>query len=134
MEVGLIAEMPTYAGGLGGLRMLRALGYQQVDRFHMNEGHSSRLVMELLQEQVRVAGRTVVSPEDVPTVRQRCIFTTHTPVPAGHDRFSVDAARRILGESPIFALQHLCCHDGMLNLTYLSHRMVEKYALKAYAV
>jgi starch phosphorylase len=106
--------------GIGGLRMLRALGYQQIDRFHMNEGHSSLLVIELLLEQARGAGRTVVSPEDVATVRQRCVFTTHTPVPAGHDQFSMDAARRILGESPIFAFQHLCCHEGMLNLTYLA--------------
>lgn len=106
--------------GIGGLRMLRALGYEHIDRFHMNEGHSSLLVMELLLEQARAAGRTVVSPEDVATVRQRCIFTTHTPVPAGHDQFPMDAARRILGESPMFALQHLCCHEGMLNLTYLA--------------
>ena len=106
--------------GIGGVRMLRALGYQQIDRFHMNEGHSSLLVMELLLELVRAAGRTVVSPEDVATIRQRCIFTTHTPVPAGHDQFSMDAAIRILGESPMVALQHLCCHEGMLNLTYLA--------------
>ena len=106
--------------GIGGVRMLRALGYEKIDRFHMNEGHSSLLVMELLLERAREAGRAVVSPEDVAAVRQQCIFTTHTPVPAGHDRFSMDATVRILGESPMVALQHLCCHEGMLNLTYLA--------------
>lgn len=106
--------------GIGGIRMLRALGYHQIERFHMNEGHSSLLVMELLQEQARGAGRAVISPDDVTAVRQRCVFTTHTPVPAGHDQFSMETARRILGESPMFALQHQCCHEGMLNLTYLA--------------
>jgi glycogen phosphorylase len=105
--------------GIGGVRMLRALGYQAIDRFHMNEGHSALLVIELLQEQARAAGRTSVSAEDVAAVRRQCIFTTHTPVPAGHDRFSMEEAVRILGESPMAALQHLCCHEGMLNLTYL---------------
>jgi starch phosphorylase len=106
--------------GIGGVRMLRALGYQQIDRFHMNEGHSGLLVMELLMEQARAGGRTAVSADDVAAIRQRCIFTTHTPVPAGHDQFPMDAAVGILGESPMVALSHLCCHEGMLNLTYLA--------------
>jgi starch phosphorylase len=106
--------------GIGGLRMLRALGYHQIDRFHMNEGHSSLLVMELLLEHAHAAGRGTVAAEDVEAVRQRCIFTTHTPVPAGHDQFSMDEAVRILGDTPMAALQHLCCHEGMLNLTYLA--------------
>ena len=106
--------------GIGGIRMLRALGYHDLLRFHMNEGHSSLLVMELLLEKARGAGRTAVSPDDIAAVRQLCVFTTHTPVPAGHDQFSLDMARRILGDSPLFALQHRCCHEGMLNLTYLA--------------
>jgi starch phosphorylase len=100
--------------------MLRALGYHQIDRFHMNEGHSSLLVIELLLEQARAAGRAIVADEDVAAVRQRCVFTTHTPVPAGHDQFAMDEAVRILGDSPMIALQHLCCHEGKLNLTYLA--------------
>ena len=106
--------------GIGGVRMLRALGYAAIDRFHMNEGHSSLLVIELLLEQARAAGRATVSPEDVATVRQRCVFTTHTPVAAGHDQFSMELVRRVVGESPMFALPHLCCHEGMLNLTYIA--------------
>jgi starch phosphorylase len=106
--------------GIGGVRMLHELGYRQIERFHMNEGHSSLLVMELLREQACASGRADVAPEDVAAVRRRCVFTTHTPVPAGHDQFSMEVARRTLGESPMFALQHLCCHEGMLNLTYVA--------------
>jgi starch phosphorylase len=106
--------------GIGGVRMLRALGYHQIDRFHMNEGHSSLLVMELLLQHAHAVGRATVAAEDVEAVRQRCIFTTHTPVPAGHEQFSMDEAVRILGDTPMAALQHLCCHEGMLNLTYLA--------------
>jgi starch phosphorylase len=73
--------------GIGGVRMLRALGHEQIDRFHLNEGHSALLVMELLAERLRAAGRSTVSTEDVEIVRRLCVFTTHTPVPAAHDQF-----------------------------------------------
>jgi starch phosphorylase len=106
--------------GIGGVRMLRALGNRSIERFHLNEGHSSLLVTELLREQAEAAGRTLISDEDVAAVRKQCIFTTHTPVPAGHDQFSIDLATRVLGETPLLALKHLCCHKGMLNLTYLA--------------
>ena len=108
--------------GIGGVRMLRALGYTDIARFHMNEGHSSLLVLELLLEEAQVAGRTLMIPEDVAAVRRRCVFTTHTPVAAGHDHFSLDDARAVLGNNPILApaFQHLCCHDGRLNLTHLA--------------
>ena len=108
--------------GIGGLRMLRALGYADINRYHMNEGHSSLLVLELLLEQARLAGRQHMIPEDVAAVRRRCVFTTHTPVAAGHDHFSLEDARAILGDTPILTpeFQHLSCHDGRLNLTYLA--------------
>ncbi len=106
--------------GIGGVRMLRALGYDQLQRFHTNEGHSSLLVMELLAEQATAAGRTAVSRDDVAVVRRQCVFTTHTPVASGHDRFEMDLVNRVLGSSPVLALKDLCCHDGMLNLTYLA--------------
>ena len=106
--------------GIGGVRMLRALGYHDLDRFHMNEGHPSLLVMELLREQLSASGRTEIAPEDVAAVRRRCVFTTHTPAATGRDQFPMDLARQVLGESPVFALQPLCCHEGMLNLTFLA--------------
>ena len=106
--------------GIGGVRMLRALGYDRIERFHMNEGHSSLLVMELLEEQARAAGRSAISPEDVSVVRRKCVFTTHTPVAAGHDQYSMEEARRVLGASPVFDLHEQCCANGLLNLTLVA--------------
>jgi len=82
---------------MGGIRMLRALGYDRLDRFHMNEGHASLLILELLQEEARKAGRTRIEARDLAMVRQKCIFTTHTPVPAGHDQFPLPDLARAVG-------------------------------------
>jgi starch phosphorylase len=84
--------------GIGGVRMLRALGFNNLTRFHMNEGHASLLTVELLYERVRKASRNLIEAEDIEAVRGQCIFTTHTPVPAGHDQFPVDMVRRLMGE------------------------------------
>lgn len=73
--------------GIGGVRMLRAIGYRAIERFHMNEGHASLLALELLDEEAKRAGRTVIEARDVEAVRRKCIFTTHTPVAAGQDQF-----------------------------------------------
>jgi glycogen phosphorylase len=83
--------------GIGGVRMLRALGYERLDRFHMNEGHASLLTLELLREEAGKAQRHNFSIGDLASVRQRCIFTTHTPVPAGHDQFALSSLGTILG-------------------------------------
>lgn len=72
-----------YVLGIGGVRMLRAMGISP-STFHMNEGHSAFLTLELLREQVRQK-KSIGQGEGY--VRQHCVFTTHTPVPAGHDRF-----------------------------------------------
>jgi starch phosphorylase len=80
--------------GIGGVRLLRSLGVQP-SVFHMNEGHSAFLVLELLREELKES-RTVEEAER--RVRSRCIFTTHTPVPAGHDRFSSELMRHALGK------------------------------------
>jgi starch phosphorylase len=72
--------------GVGGVRMLRALGIMP-SVFHMNEGHAAFLTLELLREKL-AAGQTFDAA--VEATRQECVFTTHTPVEAGHDRFSKD--------------------------------------------
>jgi len=82
--------------GIGGVRMLRALGHTELMRYHMNEGHAALLTMELLEEEARRAGRTSIKGEDIEKVRSKCVFTTHTPVPAGHDKFPVDYLIRLL--------------------------------------
>ena len=83
--------------GIGGVRMLRTLGYERIDRFHMNEGHAALLTLELLREEAGKAQRPHISVGDLATVRQRCIFTTHTPVPAGHDQFALSSLGTTLG-------------------------------------
>ncbi len=126
--------------GIGGLRMLRALGYGQIERFHMNEGHASLLTLALLQEEARKVGRSRIELSDLATVRKKCIFTTHTPVPAGHDQFPLTLLSRILGYNPDFsdllspemafrvfgyrqsrASEHpFNGQDAMLNMTHLA--------------
>src|ERR1700675_95851 len=69
--------------GIGGVRMLRALGHNELMRYHMNEGHAALLTLELLGEESSHAGRKSVKGEDIEKVRSKCVFTTHTPVPAG---------------------------------------------------
>jgi glycogen phosphorylase len=107
--------------GIGGVRMLRALGYTANARFHMNEGHASLLTLELLEEQAQRAGRPAFTHDDVEVVRQHCVFTTHTPVPAGHDQFPLALVEQVLGRREAFhTMQDVFCCDGVLNLTYLA--------------
>jgi glycogen phosphorylase len=107
--------------GIGGLRLLRALGYGSIRRFHMNEGHAALLALELLEQVAASSGRTRITPEDVDGVRKKCIFTTHTPVPAGHDQFPMEWVTRVLGEREVFsAMKGLFCCDDRLNMTYLA--------------
>jgi starch phosphorylase len=80
--------------GIGGVRMLRALGYTELTRYHMNEGHAALLTLELLEEEASKAGRKSIRGEDIEKVRGKCVFTTHTPVPAGHDRFPMEFLTR----------------------------------------
>lgn len=107
--------------GIGGIRMLRALGHTDIRRYHMNEGHSSLLVLELMAEQVRKEGVAKASAKHIEQVRQQCVFTTHTPVAAGHDRFPSALAFRVLKQCNPFkeCAEELCC-ENELNLTYLA--------------
>lgn len=106
--------------GIGGVRMLRSLGYQDIERFHMNEGHPSLLTLELLDEKANKTGRTSIITADIEAVRKKCVFTTHTPVSAGHDRFSMDLVVRVLGNREVFDMKDVFCCGGLLNMTYLA--------------
>ncbi len=106
--------------GMGGVRMLRCLGYHEIRRFHMNEGHAALLGLELLNERASWFNRTNFNEEDVQTIRSRCVFTTHTPVPVGHDKYPMDHVARVLCRSDLSAMGNLLCHDGELNMTYLA--------------
>ena len=87
--------------GIGGVRLLRALGVQP-SVFHMNEGHAAFLTLELMREKM-VAGTKYA--DALEQSRRECIFTTHTPVEAGHDRFSPDlmdyAMHRFRAQIPV---------------------------------
>ncbi len=106
--------------GIGGVKMLRALGFTGIERHHMNEGHAACLALELLDERLRDAGRSDATREDIDAVRSRCVFTTHTPVPAGHDKFPLDLVRGVLGDMPALANTSLFETDGQLNMTFLA--------------
>lgn len=106
--------------GMGGVRMLRALGCHNIRRFHMNEGHASLLALELLDECAHSALRPRFNHEDVEKVRRQCVFTTHTPVPAGHDQFPLEHVARVLGRNDLSAHEEVFCCEGVLNLTYLA--------------
>lgn len=106
--------------GIGGVRILDALAYKAAV-YHMNEGHAALLTVALLEDALHGRPLAEATDEDVAAVRQRCVFTTHTPVPAGHDRFSLEQSHRILGEDlALFLEKKGCIHDGLLNMTYIA--------------
>ena len=109
--------------GKGGAQILRVLGYENIARYHMNEGHSAFLILDLLEE--TLAGRPLssTSENDINAIREHCVFTTHTPVPAGHDRFSRAAVVQVLGEAYASALEAGgWFQNSELNMTFLALR------------
>ena len=112
--------------GIGGVRMLHELGFE-IKKYHMNEGHSSLLTIELLNRFKRPVEEVWVETLvwDVEKVKDLCVFTTHTPVEAGHDRFPYDLISRILGEPiPLYVLKELGGSD-CLNMTLLALKLSE---------
>jgi starch phosphorylase len=110
-----------YVLGVGGLRMLRTLGYEHIDRFHMNEGHAAFLILQLINEELERTGARKIGPELIESARHKCVFTTHTPVPAGHDKFPMSLVRKMIGQHRIWDIQKKLTGDGeTLNMTYLA--------------
>jgi starch phosphorylase len=108
--------------GIGGVRMLRALGYDNVRRFHMNEGHAALLVLELGHEEMLRRGLAEVTREIALAIRPLCVFTTHTPVAAGHDQFPLALVREVLTDFQGVYDRRAAefCLDDVLNMTYLA--------------
>jgi starch phosphorylase len=107
--------------GMGGVRMLQALEFH-IKKFHMNEGHASFLALELLLRFKRDIESVwdERSIWDVARVRDLCVFTTHTPVEAGHDKFPYPLVRQVLGEIiPFDVLKDLAGRES-LNMTHLA--------------
>ena len=108
--------------GLGGVAMLRALGHSAVRVFHMNEGHSALITLALLEEQIGNRSERGFSDQEIEAVRRQCVFTTHTPVPAGHDRFHAALVHQVLGQARAATLQQIRVMNGELNMTELALR------------
>ncbi len=107
--------------GMGGVRMLRTLDFH-IKKYHMNEGHASFLSLELLLHFKRDIESVwdERSVWDVARVRDLCVFTTHTPVEAGHDKFPYPLVKQVLGEIiPFEVLKDLAGRDS-LNMTLLA--------------
>ena len=109
--------------GFGGVAMLRALGHSSVHVFHMNEGHSALITLALLEEQSGSEPARSISENEIETVRRQCVFTTHTPVPAGHDRFQTSLVRQVLGAARAATLSQMRVMNGELNMTELALRL-----------
>lgn len=108
--------------GVGGVRMLQALGFS-IRKHHLNEGHSALLALELLNLHAyhKRDLRPGESQYDLPVVRSKCIFTTHTPVEAGQDQFDYGMVERIADGSfmDVNELRKLAGEDK-LNMTRLA--------------
>jgi len=105
--------------GIGGVRILRELGHRHLMRFHLNEGHAALAILALLEE--RMGKKAEVTPDMLAHVKEHCVYTTHTPVPAGHDAFPSDLTRQVLGEARQNTLK-ACGQDGGLNMSTLALR------------
>ncbi len=108
--------------GLGGIHLVHALGCRpQVH--HMNEGHAALLTIGLMEEHLKGVPLRDATEADASYVREHCVFTTHTPVPAGHDQFGLDHTYRVLGHERASAIERFgAFHNGLLNMTYLALR------------
>ncbi|MFT4312290.1 MAG: alpha-glucan family phosphorylase [Candidatus Woesearchaeota archaeon] len=95
--------------GIGGVRMLEALGYKHIDKYHLNEGHAALACVELLHK----------NQMNIEAVKNKCIFTTHTPVAAGHDTFDIDMVGRVIKDYYPWNMK-FAEHDGKFNMTYLA--------------
>lgn len=111
--------------GIGGVRILRELGYEGLNRYHMNEGHAAFLALELFREDALRSSCPIDDYDaclagSMNDIRKYCVFTTHTPVAAGHDQFDYGLAQRMLGDLiPIDLLKKLG-GDDKLNMTLLA--------------
>jgi starch phosphorylase len=112
--------------GIGGIRLLQASGFE-VRQYHMNEGHSALLALELLHRHTFPAEdlRPGESPYDLPRVRELCCFTTHTPVETGHDRFDYSLVNSLMKTTVDEATLKQLAGENSLNMTRLALNLSE---------
>lgn len=102
--------------GIGGVRMLKELGFLHISRYHMNEGHASLLALELLGHFYHKNSHQW----NIEQVKKMCVFTTHTPVPAGMDQFSYGLVEQVLGQIVPYDLLKDLAGKERLNMTQLA--------------
>ncbi len=95
--------------GIGGVKLLNSLGYTNIKTYHLNEGHGSFSILELYN---MLSG-------DLDKVREKVVFTTHTPVPAGHDRFDQDLVNKVFGKRMPSEIRKIADDKGQFNMTFL---------------
>ena len=109
--------------GMGGVKILNSLGHTSIENYHLNEGHSALLTLTLLEQRIGNSHLGTASEADIESVRQRCVFTTHTPVPAAFDQFPRELVNQVIGADRAAVLDvTACCPDNTLNMTYLALR------------
>ena len=122
--------------GIGGVRMLHELGYS-IKKHHMNEGHAALLTLELMLQNKRKIEEVWDEAQvwNTDAVKDVCIFTTHTPVEAGHDRFSYGIVEKHMGTDyfPLDILKQVGGEDELnmstlgLNLSEYSNGVAKKH-------
>lgn len=126
-ETRIVQEMLL---GIGGVRLLRKLGVQP-HVYHLNEGHSAFLTLELAREFIQSERRGW--NEAVGLVRQQCVFTTHTPVAAGNDEFDAALVTRVFGSS--YSRELGLTEDQFLGLGRVDpNNKTERYGLTPLAI
>ncbi|MFW9894688.1 MAG: alpha-glucan family phosphorylase [Candidatus Thorarchaeota archaeon] len=95
--------------GIGGVKLLKSLGYNNIKTYHLNEGHGSFAMVELYN----------MTNGDIENVKEKVVFTTHTPVPAGHDRFKQDLIDKVFEDRMPAQIRKLADDKGEFNMTFL---------------
>ena len=104
--------------GIGGARLLKKIGYSNIEKYHLNEGHSALIVLELLKNITK--NKKLITQSDIELVRQKSVFTTHTPVPSGHDKFPLSLVKEFLEDYLGAEEIKRICHNNELNMTRLA--------------
>jgi glycogen phosphorylase len=125
-ETRLVQEMML---GIGGTRLLQTLGIDP-GVYHLNEGHSAFLTLELCRQLIEREGLNFT--EAAMRVRERCVFTTHTPVAAGHDEFETPLVQKCFGNWSEAALG--LTGDEFLNLGRVNGEANESFGLTPLAL
>ncbi len=110
--------------GIGGARMINKMGFQ-IKKYHMNEGHAAFLTLELLHEFKRDIEKVWDEDHvwDIETVKDLCVFTTHTPVEAGHDKFTYELFNKVFGDFfPVKIMKKLAGEENV-NMTLLGFNL-----------